>query len=86
MNLRVEESLSGEVKRIAGQHDTSDSDAARGLLAWGVETRFDWAMEARELSRPYDAPPPEWPQRMRITVTWEEFDPADGDNDFGVNW
>jgi len=84
LNLRVDKALSDEVKRIAGQHDTSDSDAARRLLAWGVEAHR--AMEARQLLRPYDAPEPEWPLRMRIKVEWEVFDPADGDNDYGVSW
>lgn len=83
LNLRVDEALSGEVKRIAGQHGTTDSDAARRLLAWGVEAHR--AMEARRLLRAYDAPPPEFPQRMRITVQWEEFDPSE-DDDFGVSW
>jgi hypothetical protein len=42
-------------------------------------------MEARRLLRPYDAPEPDFPQRMRITVLWEDFDPAE-DDDFGVSW
>ena len=83
LNLRVDEALSGEVKRIAGQHETTDSDAARRLLGWGVEAHR--AMEARRLLRAYDAPAPEFPQRMRITVQWEEFDPAE-DDDYGVSW
>src|SRR5581483_11629469 len=83
LNLRVDEPLSQEVKRIAEQHETSESDAARRLLAWGVEAHR--AMEARRLLRPYDAPEPDFPQRMRITVHWEDFDPAE-DDDFGVSW
>jgi hypothetical protein len=63
---------------------TSESDAARRLLAWGVEAHR--AMEARELLRPYDAPQPEDPVRMRISVTWEEFDPENVDGDYGVRW
>jgi len=83
LNLRVEEVLSQEIKRIAGQHQTSESDAARRLLAWGVEAHR--AMEARELLRPYDAAEPELPQRMKITVVWEDFDPQ-YESDFGVSW
>jgi hypothetical protein len=83
LNLRVDEALSGEIKRIAIQHETSESDAARRLLAWGVEAHR--AKEARDLLQPHDAPRPDWPQRMRITVVWEDFDP-EHDRDYGVSW
>jgi len=86
INLRVSEPLSDEVKRIAHQHETSESDAARKLLAWGVEAHR--AMEAARLSWSYDYQPGGSgdPIRMRVRVTWEEFDPADGDLDPGLRW
>ncbi len=84
LNLRVDAALSREVKRIGAQHETSDSDAARRLLAWGVEAHR--AMEARELLRAYDAPESDFPTRMRISVRWEEIDPEDFDDDHGVVW
>jgi hypothetical protein len=47
------------------------------LLGWGVEAHRN--MEAKELLRPYDASDPEWPQRMRVEVRWESFEPETGD-------
>jgi hypothetical protein len=83
LNLRVDEPLSREVKRIAGQHETSDSDAARRLLAWGVIAHR--AMEAHRLLAPYDVEEDWPPERMRITIRYEPFDPTE-DDDFGVSW
>ncbi|HEU5371301.1 MAG TPA: hypothetical protein VFU51_02810 [Gaiellaceae bacterium] len=83
LNLRVEEALSQEVKRIAGQHETSDSDAARRLLAWGVEAHR--AMEAHRLLQRYDAEESHIPLRMKITVRYEPFEP-EYDDDYGVSW
>ena len=71
--------------RIAHQHDTTDSEAARRLLAWGVEAHR--AKEAAELSRPYNfEPSPEWPRRMKIQVVWEVYDPDDPYADSGLAW
>jgi hypothetical protein len=77
LNLRVDEALSRELKRIAGARGTSESDVARMLLGWGVEAHRN--MEAKDLLRPYDAAEPEWPQRMRVEVRWESFDPETGE-------
>ena len=87
INLRVPDPLSAEVKRIARQHETTESDAARRLLVWGVEAHR--AMEAAMLSRSYDYDPAERsgdPVRMRVSVTWEPFFPEDGDLDPGLRW
>ena len=83
LNLRIDEALSREVKRIAEQHETSESDAARRLLAWGVEAHR--AMEAHQLLRPYDAETPVLPERMKIAVRFDAFDPQ-YDDDYGVSW
>jgi hypothetical protein len=77
LNLRIDDALNSEIKRIAGARQLSDSDAARLLLGWGVEAHR--AMEARELRRPYDAPNPEEPMRMVIDVHWVDVDPAEYD-------
>jgi hypothetical protein len=74
VNFRVEPALSHEIKRIAAQRDTSESDVARMLLGWGVEAHRK--MEAKELMRPYDYEPPDF-TRMIIDVRWEQFDPED---------
>lgn len=75
LNLRVDVPLANEIKRIAGRREKSESEIARMLLMWGVEAHR--SMEAQELLRPYDAQPPDWPQRMRVTVVWEDFDPSE---------
>ena len=75
LNLRVDEALSREIKRIAAHRETSESDTARLLLGWGVEAHR--LMEARLLQRPYDAPEPRYPRRLVIDARWEEFDPED---------
>ena len=77
LNLRVDELLSKELKRIAARRGTSESDVARMLLGWGVEAHRN--MEAKELLRPYDADDPDWPMRMRVEVRWEAFDPETGE-------
>lgn len=77
LNLRVDEALSSELKRIAATRGVSESEVARMLLGWGVEGHRN--MEAKELLRPYDATEPEWPQRMRVEVRWESFDPETGE-------
>jgi hypothetical protein len=87
INLRVPDRLSDEIKRIAHQHRTTESEAARRLLVWGVEAHR--AMEAAMLSRSYDVDPTDGtgdPVRMRVRVTWETFDPADGDLEPGLRW
>ncbi len=84
LNLRIDPALSSEVKRIAAAHETTESDAARRLLVWGVEAHR--AVEASELLRRYDAPEPDFPTRMRVSVFREEVDPAEWDGDPGLVW
>jgi hypothetical protein len=79
LNIRVDEPLANEIKRIASQRAKSESEVTRMLLTWGVEAHR--SMEAKELLRPYDAAPPDWPQRMRVTVVWEDFDPDEEPED-----
>ncbi len=44
-------------------------------------------MEAAKLSWSYDYEPGgDDPIRMRVRVTWEEFDPSEGDLDPGLRW
>ena len=84
LNLRIDEAMSAEIKRIAHQHDTTESDAARRLIRWGIEAHR--SMEASLLERPYDqANDFDWPVRMRIRTVWEEFDP-EHDLGGGTHW
>ena len=74
LNLRIDEALSREIKRIAAQGEKSDSDVARMLLGWGVEAHRN--MEAKVLMRPYDYEEPDF-TRMVVDVRWEQHEPDD---------
>jgi hypothetical protein len=74
LNLRIDEALSREIKRIAKQRGESESEAARMLLGWGVEAHR--RMEAKVLLRPYNYEMPDY-SRMVVDVRWEEYDPED---------
>ena len=83
LNLRIDEALSLEIKRIAHQRETTESDAARRLLRWGVEAHR--SMEAAKLERPYNFEGFGEPVRMRIRAVWEQFDP-EFESSMGTEW
>ena len=79
LNLRVDEAMSREIKRIAGQEGQPESEAARQLIDWGIE-----AHRAREIARlrlPYDVETPRGEHGdemvLRVVAEWVEFDPAE---------
>lgn len=37
LNLRIDEAMSKEIKRIAALGDNAESEAARMLIEWGIE-------------------------------------------------
>lgn len=84
LNLRIDEAMSRELKRIAHQHDTTESDAARRLLRWGIEAHR--SMEATLLDRPYYVQDSDGPYRMRIRAVWEEYDPETETAAFATFW
>jgi hypothetical protein len=75
LNLRIDRAMRDEITRIGQQRGESESECARRLLHWGITAHRD--MEAKALSRPYDAELPDVPVRMVVGVHWEEFDPDD---------
>lgn len=78
MNLRIDETMSKEIKRIAKYRElASDSETARLLIDWGITAHRD--MEAKRLRRPYDYEGPDYPTEMVIGVWWEEVDPWEPD-------
>jgi hypothetical protein len=78
LNLRIDEAMGREIKRIAKYRDLgSDSETARLLIDWGIAAHRD--MEAKLLRRPYDRDEEEWPTQMVIGVWWEQWDPDDPD-------
>ena len=80
LNLRIDEAMSKEIKRIAKQSDQPESETARSLLAWGIEAHR--AREVAVLQLPYDAggrPVDRHgdPLILRVVARWEPFEPWD---------
>ena len=76
LNLRIDEAMSAEIKRIAAQRDQADSEAARMLIEWGIEAHR--VKEAALLRLPYGTKAPETrygdPMELRITAEWIAVD------------
>ena len=76
LNLRIDEAMSKEIKRIATQREHPESEAARMLIEWGIEAHR--AREAALLSLRYDVGAPEdrfgVPLVLRIVAEWVDQD------------
>lgn len=76
LNLRIDEAMSREIKRIAAVDGSVESETARALIAWGIEAHR--AREAARLRLPYDVTTPEDrhgnPMSLQITAEWVAFD------------
>lgn len=76
LNLRVDEAMSAEIKRIAAQREQPESEVARMLIDWGIEAHR--AREAALLRRRYDAGPPVdehgEPMELQVTASWVRVD------------
>jgi hypothetical protein len=79
LNLRVDEAMSKEIKRIAGQRGTPESEAARMLLEWGIEAHR--AREVALLQLPYDrdyaVDEHGDPLVLKVRAVWTQFEPWD---------
>lgn len=77
LNLRIDEAMRDEIKRIAAQDGQPESETARKLMDWGIQAHR--AREVALLSRRYDAGPPtdERGDEMYLDVvaTWKVYDP-----------
>jgi hypothetical protein len=77
LNLRIDEAMRDEIKRIAAQEGAPESETARSLIGWGIQARR--AREVAVLQRPYDAGPPEDehgdPMYLEVVAVWKSFDP-----------
>src|SRR5947207_10660996 len=71
LNVRVDEALSREVDRIAKVEETSASEAARRLIAFGVQVQRQ--IEASYLQLPYDVDTEATPGRVVITAGWKPY-------------
>ncbi len=70
LNVRLDEPLSREIRRIATARETTESEIARQLLSWGVEVARN--LEASELMKHY-AYKEDRPQRMVIEARYEPY-------------
>lgn len=82
LNLRIDEAMSEEIKRIAKQTDQPESETARSLIAWGI--RAHRAREIAMLELPYDMgknPVDRHgePLTLRVVARWEPL-PWDEDD------
>jgi hypothetical protein len=77
LNLRVDDAMSREIKRIATRRGTPESETARMLIEWGIEAHR--AREAAMLQLRYDVETPVDehgdPLVLRVAARWEPFDP-----------
>lgn len=76
LNLRIDEAMSREIKRIAAIEGNPDSETARALIDWGIVAHR--AREAAMLGLPYGQVTPEdrygRPFELRITAQWIPID------------
>ena len=74
LNLRIDEAMSKEIKRIAAQREHPESEAARMLIEGGIEAHR--AREAALLSLRYDVEAPRdrdgLPMALRLVAEWVE--------------
>jgi hypothetical protein len=77
LNLRLDDAMSREIKRISRQREKPESETARMLIEWGIEAHR--AREAALLHLRYDIENPVdqhgEPLVLRIAARWEPFDP-----------
>ena len=80
LNLRVDEAMSNEIKRIASQRGTADSETARMLIEWGIEAHR--AREVAKLRLRYDVDTPHDkhgdPLVLKVEAHWVPFDEWEG--------
>lgn len=77
LNLRIDEAMSREIKRIATQTAKPESVTARALIEWGIEAHR--AREVAMLRLRYDMDQPEDehgdPLELRVVAQWVPYDP-----------
>ena len=77
LNLRIDEAMSEEIKRIAAQQGQPESETGRMLIDWGIQAHR--AREVALLQRRYDMGPPEdeqgEPMYLEVVAAWRVHDP-----------
>ena len=56
LNLRIDEAMSNEIKRIATQRGSAESETARMLIEWGIEAHRAREVALLKLRYDVDAP------------------------------
>ena len=73
LNVRLDEPLAREIERIASILGSSESEAARRLLQYGIEVQRK--LQADELQRPYNYTlSPEKHRFPEIKARWVEYE------------
>jgi hypothetical protein len=77
LNLRIDDAMGREIKRIATQEGKAESETARMLLEWGIEAHR--AREVAMLELPYDKSHATdehgEPMMLKVRAVWTPFDP-----------
>ena len=70
LNVRLDEQMARELRRIAASEERSESEVARRLLSYGIDVARQ--LEAERLSVPYREQYEEYEQLMveEINATW----------------
>lgn len=68
LNLRLDDDLSREIQRIAASNGSSESEAARQLMQYGIAVQRQ--LEAHDLQRPYNAKDSAAFRYADITAKW----------------
>lgn len=77
LNVRLDDALAGEIRRIAAASGESESEVARRLMSYGAEVSR--RLEADDLSRPYGQTYPEH-RKAVIEARWEPVTDEDREN------
>jgi hypothetical protein len=71
LNVRLNEPLAREIRRIATVQGKTESEVARTLLSYGAEV--ERRLEAQRLRQHYAAPEDRRPGALIIEARWEPF-------------
>jgi hypothetical protein len=69
LNVRLDQPLAREIRRIAAVQDKTESEVARALLSHGAEV--ERRLEAQRLERHHADPGNDRPGRVVIEARWE---------------
>jgi Arc/MetJ-type ribon-helix-helix transcriptional regulator len=77
LNVRLDEPLAKEIRRLAESQGRSESEVARALLGYGAEV--ERRLEAQRLMRHYTAHETQQPGRLRIEAEFVPYTREEAD-------